>query len=97
MPSPRTPEKRLLRVIRLLASCWLEVRLKHDVLNHWPMVRWSPGSATWLIGRVLLAFPNPSVGPLCLVYPPWNCHPPITVDNTGVELTQCLPLPKGNA
>src|ERR1022692_2846784 len=97
MPSPRIPPNRLLRVIRLLASCWAETRLKHDVLNHWLMVRWSPESEIWLAGQVMMEFPNPSGGPLCLVYTPCNCHPPITVDKTGVELAQCLPWPKGSA
>src|SRR5664280_1284821 len=87
MPSPRMLVKRLLRVIRLLASCWAEVRLKHDVLNHWLMVRWLLGNAIWLAGQVRIAFPNPSGGPLCLVYTPCTCHPPITVDSTFVELT----------
>src|ERR1039458_2491634 len=95
MPSPRMPVKRLLRLIRLLASCWLEVRLKHAVLNHSRMVRWLPESGIWFNGQVTMAFPNPSGGPLCLVNTPINCHPPITEDNTGVELSQCLPWPKG--
>ena len=56
-----------------MASCWLEVLLKDDVLNHWLMVRWSLESAIWLAGQVRMAFPKPSGGPLCFVYTPINC------------------------